>query len=65
MTNENELVYCLKCKQKCEIKDASIKTTKNNRKFRQGNCITCNSKCNQFLISEKPKIEELLEDKKE
>ena len=63
--NINDLIYCLKCKSKNECKDASIKTTKNNRKYKQASCVKCGSKVNQFLKNDKPKIEELLNNNKE
>ena len=42
--------YCLKCKTKVPLAKYEIKTTVNkNKKYVQGACGTCNSKCNKFL----------------
>lgn len=64
--NLNDIMYCLRCKKKCDVKDVEVKISKNNRRYKQAKCIECECKNNQFLPSVKPPIEKLLdEDKKE
>ncbi len=36
--------YCLKCREKREIKDVQAVTLKNGRAARQGTCATCGTK---------------------
>ncbi len=60
--NKTETSYCLKCKNKVNVKDAEIKTTTNNRKYLSGICVECGTKVNKFLKSEKSKISEKLDE---
>jgi len=32
--NIDELLFCLKCKKKCEVKDVEIKKTTNNKSYK-------------------------------
>jgi len=43
------LVYCVKCKQKTEQKNAQKVTLKNNRPARQGQCAVCDTKTTVLL----------------
>ena len=67
ITNENieNKSFCLKCKSKQIVKDNEIKITKNGKRYNQGRCSCCNTKCNRFLKTEKKPIEVLLDVKKE
>lgn len=40
----NMEAYCVKCKEKVEIKDAKEVTMKNNRKAISGSCPKCSTK---------------------
>jgi hypothetical protein len=44
-----EKIFCLKCKSKQSVRDITEKSTSNNRKYVQGLCTVCNTKCNKFL----------------
>jgi len=41
--------YCVKCRQKRQMKDAKETTTKNNRKALQGICPVCGTKMKKFM----------------
>ena len=41
--------YCVKCRSKKEIQNGTIKTTRKNVRYIQGECPTCNKKVNRFL----------------
>ncbi|NPV56220.1 MAG: hypothetical protein HPY76_06040 [Anaerolineae bacterium] len=43
--------YCIKCKKKQPIKDATVKETANGKKVAQGICPVCGTKVNRFLPS--------------
>ena len=45
----NEEGYCVKCKSKCEMKDATTKTAKNGRHMLQGTCTVCGTKMTKFI----------------
>ena len=49
MNSNIEKMYCVKCKTKVEYSNGSVKTNKRGGRYIQGNCNTCNTKCNQFL----------------
>ncbi len=40
--------YCVKCKSKKQISNATNATSKNGRKMIKGNCSTCNTKISKF-----------------
>jgi len=42
-------MYCVKCRQKTKTLSEIEKTTKNNRKLKQGICYNCGSKKSQFV----------------
>jgi hypothetical protein len=44
--------YCLKEKKIVELKNVETKSTKNGRKYIQGQCVNCGCKCNKFLKNE-------------
>ena len=44
-----ETAYCVKCRQKRNMKNTKIITTKNNRKALQGICATCGTKMMKFI----------------
>ena len=41
--------YCVKCRQKRNMKNPKQITTKNNRKALQGVCTTCGTKMMKFM----------------
>jgi DNA polymerase II large subunit len=44
-----DLAYCVKCKEKREIKDAHQVTMKNGRAALQGTCPVCGTRLNRIL----------------
>lgn len=40
--------YCVKCRKKTEISNATNSTSKNGRKMVKGNCPTCSTKICSF-----------------
>lgn len=44
--------YCMKCKAKCEVKDATAVTMKNGKPAMTGTCVTCGTKI--FKIGKMP-----------
>ena len=65
-SNSNEMkMYCLRCKKKSDVKDVEIKTSKNKRLYKQGLCVACDTRVNQFLKSVKAPIEKLLNEKED
>lgn len=56
--------YCLKCKNKKEMKNPTIKTNKKGNRYLSGNCVDCNCKMNKFLKKDS-KIEPVGETKLE
>jgi hypothetical protein len=46
-----DMAYCVKCKEKREIKDAHQVTMKNGRAALQGLCPVCGTKLNRILPS--------------
>ena len=46
-----DMAYCVKCKEKREIKDAHQVTMKNGRAALQGQCPVCGTKLNRILPS--------------
>ena len=48
-------LYCVKCKKKNPTNDITNKTSKNGRNMISGLCSVCNTKCNQFIKSDKIK----------
>jgi len=43
--------YCIKCREKRNVKDGVVKETSNGRKLAQGKCPVCGTKVNRFLSS--------------
>ena len=60
-----ETIYCLKCREKKEVKDFEIITTKNNRRAITAKCPTCGCKMFKFLPKEKTSVEAPIETPKE
>lgn len=52
-------LHCKKCKEKKEINEYEIVTTKNNRKGGRGICPTCKSKLWGFLPKKNKKIKKI------
>lgn len=44
--------YCVKCREKVEIKGGKITTTKNGRRMAKGTCPTCGTTVSRFLPKE-------------
>lgn len=44
-----EQAYCVKCREKRDIKDPQEVTLKNGRKAMQGTCPVCGTKLNRML----------------
>jgi len=47
------IAYCVKCKQKREMKDVQVVTNEKGRRQAKGTCPVCNTKMNLFLKAEK------------
>ena len=47
-----EVVYCVKCKEKREMKDAHEITMKNGKPAMQGQCSVCGTKLTRILPSQ-------------
>jgi hypothetical protein len=45
--------YCVKCRQKREIKNGTVKKTANGREMAQGTCPVCGTTVTRFLAQEK------------
>ena len=45
--------YCVKCREKRQIKDGKVTTTANGRPMAQGICPVCGTKVSRFLKSKK------------
>lgn len=41
--------YCVKCRQKRDIKNGEVKETSNGRKMAQGTCPVCGTRVTRFL----------------
>lgn len=48
-----EMAYCVKCKQKREMKNAHHITMKNGKPALQGECTVCGTRLNRILPGEK------------
>ncbi len=48
-----EVAYCVKCKEKREIKDPQHVTMKNGKPALQGQCPVCGTRLNRILPAEK------------
>ena len=46
--------YCVKCREKRQIKDGVVKETDKGRRMAQGTCPVCGTKVTRFLPAEKP-----------
>ena len=44
-----ETAYCVKCREKKQMKDVKNVTTKNNRKALKGKCVTCGTNMMKFI----------------
>jgi hypothetical protein len=44
-----DTAYCVKCKEKREMKDAHEITMKNGKHAMQGQCVVCGTKLNRIL----------------
>jgi hypothetical protein len=44
-----EMAYCVKCKQKREMKNAHHITMKNGKPALQGECVVCGTRLNRIL----------------
>lgn len=47
--------YCVKCKEKREIKNAHVETMDNGRKAAKGECPVCGTKLTRFLPNDEKK----------
>ena len=45
--------YCVKCREKRTVMNATVKETPNGRRMAQGACPVCKTKVTRFLPSEK------------
>lgn len=48
-----DIAYCVKCKDKREMKDAHQITMKNGKPAMQGICVVCGTKLTRILSSQK------------
>ena len=44
--------YCVKCREKRDVKDGEVKDTPNGRKMAQGKCPVCGTTVTRFLAAE-------------
>ncbi len=44
--------YCVKCREKRDIKDGEVKDTPNGRRMAQGKCPVCGTTVTRFLAAE-------------
>ena len=44
--------YCVKCREKREVKGGEVKETPNGRKMAQGKCPKCGTTVTRFLAAE-------------
>jgi hypothetical protein len=44
--------YCVKCREKHEVKGAEVVTTKNGRRMAKGKCPKCGTTVTRFLPKE-------------
>jgi len=49
----SDIAYCVKCKEKREMKDAHQITMKNGKPAMQGTCVVCGTKLTRILSSQK------------
>jgi Domain of unknown function (DUF5679) len=52
-----ETAYCIKCKEKREIKDTTQITMKNGKPALQGLCVVCGTKTLRILPTKKVTVE--------
>ena len=45
--------YCVKCREKKQVKGGAVKESDNGRRMVQGVCPTCGTKVTRFLPKEK------------
>ncbi len=45
--------YCVKCREKRQVKNGEVKETPNGRKMAQGVCPKCGTKVTRFLAAKK------------
>jgi len=45
--------YCVKCREKRQVKNGAVKETSNGRKMAQGICPKCGTKVTRFLATKK------------
>ena len=46
--------YCVKCREKRQIKDGKVETSEKGRRMAKGVCPVCGTKVTRFLPAEKP-----------
>jgi hypothetical protein len=46
--------YCIKCRQKRSIKNATVETTSNGRRIAKGICPVCGTKVTRFISDKTP-----------
>jgi hypothetical protein len=44
--------YCVKCREKRDVKDGEVKDTPNGRRMAQGKCPVCGTTVTRFMASE-------------
>jgi hypothetical protein len=44
--------YCVKCREKRDVKDGEVKDTPNGRRMAQGKCPVCGTTVTRFLAAE-------------
>ena len=49
----NHEAYCVKCREKREMKDAQVVETENGRRAAKGKCPVCGTNMTKFLPKEK------------
>lgn len=53
MSDNVYVAYCVKCREKKEMRDAKVEVNDKGRRMARGVCPTCGTKMTRFLPSEK------------
>ena len=60
-----ELCYCMRCKNKTNMKNISEKTTTKGQNMLTGNCTVCDCKVNKFVKKAKSLVGEKMNELKD
>lgn len=51
--DQQQIAYCVSCKDKTVVNEPRLETTQNNRKMIKGYCSACEGKVSAFISNEK------------